>query len=1221
MSYNETVPDFQIVRNKKKKLQCNICKQRFKVPQLSRDNEASHIGSNRHQAALTTITNAIQQRNRNRNILFGLLRRAAPQHQNDQDPPEQQQKDQEESDDEVLHGLIGREQELKMEREEMRESSPTYFVYQDRKVDFFYTIEYSGTDIYVYLSTEDATSMYATCKFVKDWTKQREYIYAPVRHYQYMGYMASTNNEFDQSEHPFADVYAEFDAEMAEYKADEPHEFDIKKATKPTSMIELKQLITEHMNDCIKFFERNGIKQYNCDECLQNIDIAKKLNYQIIGALTEAGAEARLSRIWRHLIGCHENIKEYKRIINIEYEDEWVDCYELLDNVEYQKSVEFNVAWKGEMMNFLRSELQAQQVTALSFSINLKHMMIRCNICHDGYQKLILMEEPGKEKYITPYVDGTPMKNMRPHQLTQQCECQNHSTLKRILLNDAQYQDIIDNDNDETIAALTDSYDKDLTSLDVRFIIHLFRLKENFPNNRFKSFMKLLSSLNTPHLGVSGCSSSVVSKQTALCGVYIQALNWQYIIHHVRAMSLGLDAVKTPDDKKIIHMNLRFVVEAYPITIHMASRRITGSCTGEKLLELLKAAVTGTDIEDINYIGITVGKSYYEFDDEKDIVHYQNVLKLVKDAGVPVSMLWEDFVKILHHFCSDGGGDVFGKNIGLRGRMMKIKKELCGVELSTTHGVAHQIDLFAHDSFLICALFDELIDGIKDKRSFVNRSEATKNLYYDSVCLQCIKYLVIPRDFETRWLINLFQALKAFGNNFKGFPFMLEQKKDVLLAKCREESDKLRLENKMGGLVESICNMKMHMMAYAGEDLLKTMALKYQVLTEMESLNVIQYVNEVNAVETSLRCKLNSMDRQNRMYPWMVEFHDEHIINYRKYITYRNKKTPQMFFRYIKYEIKDENKNEDNDVIVYDEYSSVEYYKIVRDVQAMYVRSIKSILEAIAEHKKKDEFKNWYIFKQIADYSEWRLNNKNKDVAIKIIQTASKQSIIDLYDLKYEALRSMGMDELSKQEFIEFIVKGQTEVINAIASLRVEGQENMTLEQIIKQKHLDFYDIYALAVAKIQRVHPFYFAYEYFISKQPANVFSEREGHMGNLIRDKLAMKMGIQLFDNHLKGYFNLPDDITTEKHKVHIKNLSWLWRYVVRGHDVEKPNDLAKKLDLEIKIPKIVSKSYNKVKRVVKRNGAKDKIWSSVPFNVRRWKKRLFANRGVKSSKSSKD
>eukprot|EP01084_Bolivina_argentea_P254866 428573_1 len=139
----------------------------------------------------------------------------------------------------------------------------------------------------------------------------------------------------------------------------------------------------------------------------------------------------------------------------------------------------------------------------------------------------------------------------------------------------------------------------------------------------------------------------------------------------------------------------------------------------------------------------------------------------------------------------------------------------------------------------------------------------------------------------------------------------------------------------------------------------------------------------------------------------------------------------------------------------------------------------------------------------------------------------------------------------------------QTEVINAIASLRVEGQENMTLEQIIKQKHLDFYDIYALAVAKIQRVHPFYFAYEYFISKQPANVFSEREGHMGNLIRDKLAMKMGIQLFDNHLKGYFNLPDDITTEKHKVHIKNLSWLWRYVVRGHDVEKPNDLAKKLD----------------------------------------------------------
>ncbi len=147
MSYNETVPDFQIVRNKKKKLQCNICKQRFKVPQLSRDNEASHIGSNRHQAALTTITNAIQQRNRNRNILFGLLRRAAPQHQNDQDPPEQQQKDQEESDDEVLHGLIGREQELKMEREEMRESSPTYFVYQDRKVDFFYTIDYSGTDI------------------------------------------------------------------------------------------------------------------------------------------------------------------------------------------------------------------------------------------------------------------------------------------------------------------------------------------------------------------------------------------------------------------------------------------------------------------------------------------------------------------------------------------------------------------------------------------------------------------------------------------------------------------------------------------------------------------------------------------------------------------------------------------------------------------------------------------------------------------------------------------------------------------------------------------------------------------------------------------------------------------------------------------------------------------------------------------------------------------
>ena len=128
------------------------------------------------------------------------------------------------------------------------------------------------------------------------------------------------------------------------------------------------------------------------------------------------------------------------------------------------------------------------------------------------------------------------------------------------------------------------------------------------------------------------------------------------------------------------------------------------------------------------------------------------------------------------------------------------------------------------------------------------------------------------------------------------------------------------------------------------------------------------------------------------------------------------------------------------------------------------------------------------------------------------------------------------------------------------------------------------------------------------ISIQPGNPFAERQGRIMNIVRDKLAQR-----------GYFNIPDNIASHEYVQHIKTISWLWRNVIRGHDVRKANNLDRKLDLELKLPREDAKSYNKVKRKINRQNVKIGIWTSVKMKVNRVSRRLLKSRGKNVSKKS--
>eukprot|EP01083_Nonionella_stella_P223615 796761_1 len=858
------------------------------------------------------------------------------------------------------------------------------------------------------------------------------------------------------------------------------------------------------------------------------------------------------------------------------------------------------------------------------FRINLYEMQIICINCRRGstcVEELATMGET-HEYTRTCWIDGRPLKDLRPGQLIKHRECNAHDELDKAMArhyllwkNGANFDGNDECKEEENPIEM--EFDDDCDPLDNRFKIHLFMMREKLPSHRFKAIMSLQSSLKTPKLGYSGTSSTVVRKQTALCGAYIHAIYVSYAVKNVRAMALGLDAVKTRDDHKIIHINLRIVCGAYPLTFHFASRKVLGSCTGAALLTILKRCVTGADIEDVDYIGMTFGNTYYEIESDKERVDFINILSTLKESGLPMAFEWETFIQLLMHYCSDGGGDVWGKNIGLRGRLCSIKREVCGVDLTTTHGVCHQIDLFANDSFLSTELFDEIFDMVKDGRAFQNRSEATKSLHTECVLMQCPKYLTVPRDFETRWLINKYQAVNAWTNNIKGTNYLLqyEKNREKILAKCKKDDDKQRVEGKMDVLCDKIVKLRSAMMSYGSQDILRCAALKYQVLAETGCLNVIQYINQINELEMRMRTKLGSIDRQNRMYSFMVRFHDENIINHRVNVMRGGRRKMEMRFRWEKYDIVENDKDSERQC-VFEEFTTLEYYRIVREVQAMYVDALNAILAAIAEHKEEDQFNDWYLFKKIADYTSFQLTDIR--TSTEYIQSASKSSIHDLYDSKYNTFLTMGMDEMTKSEFTERIVESQTLYLSVIDSFRVSGQERLTLEQIVQQKHIEFYDVSELVLAKQERTHPFQYVYEYFISIQPGNVMSERQGRIMNLIRPTIAQNMGVQLMDNKIRGHFNVPNDISMDMdYTQHIKVISWLWRNVIRGHDVSQPTNLKHELDLSMKLPKIKSKCYAKVKRAMKRNNSVGNVWKSIVFNVNRFRKRKFKNRGKSKKK----
>eukprot|EP01084_Bolivina_argentea_P198380 339708_1 len=110
--------------------------------------------------------------------------------------------------------------------------------------------------------------------------------------------------------------------------------------------------------------------------------------------------------------------------------------------------------------------------------------------------------------------------------------------------------------------------------------------------------------------------------------------------------------------------------------------------------------------------------------------------------------------------------------------------------------------------------------------------------------------------------------------------FFLEQCKDKIIAKCSKVADKDRITAKIAKLTNDICSIESHMMAYAAEDIMKPVATKWQAMSESEALNVITAINDVNEVERIINIKKANIDRDSKMYPWMINFHDENVVNH-----------------------------------------------------------------------------------------------------------------------------------------------------------------------------------------------------------------------------------------------------------------------------------------------------------------------------------------------------
>lgn len=94
------------------------------------------------------------------------------------------------------------------------------------------------------------------------------------------------------------------------------------------------------------------------------------------------------------------------------------------------------------------------------------------------------------------------------------------------------------------------------------------------------------------------------------------------------------------------------------------------------------------------------------------------------------------------------------------------------------------------------------------------------------------------------------------------------------------------------------------------------------------------------------------------------------------------------------------------------------------------------------------------------------------------------------------------------------------------------------------------------------------------------NVYSERQGKGMNLLRGILQSRMKLLLLNSKMAGYFNLPSNFY-QKSSVsdkHINTLCYIWRCIICGHDVSKPNNLKQKPDIE-------TKYFHKIKRKILR------------------------------------
>eukprot|EP01083_Nonionella_stella_P223614 796760_1 len=122
---------------------------------------------------------------------------------------------------------------------------------------------------------------------------------------------------------------------------------DVKSYVKPKTLQQLKEYIKKEFDDCIHFFERRrgGKEHYYCKFCIEHPECTKALKCRGT-AFTASGAEARLSTVWNHLIGPHDDVKRMVQIMKSK-------CYAKVKRAMKRNNSVGNV-WKSIVFNVNR---------------------------------------------------------------------------------------------------------------------------------------------------------------------------------------------------------------------------------------------------------------------------------------------------------------------------------------------------------------------------------------------------------------------------------------------------------------------------------------------------------------------------------------------------------------------------------------------------------------------------------------------------------------------------------------------------------------------------------------------------------------------------------------------------------------------------------------------------------------------------------------------------